>query len=164
MKTARVTNRGLLARDLGKALVVSAVFLALACSSMTEPRVPVTLLVTNATCDSGTCSPIEVRGFPSDQPNTPGGPWSLKLGTVSTASACLTLPSADTARVTNADTGETTTYVWTIDDLLALGTLEPGESWFQAKASTSEFVPGNAAGWAIALPGATTATPAGACR
>lgn len=149
---------------ISRASLGPALLFVLSCDLTTGPRSPVTLLVTNATCDAGTCFPIEVRGFPLDQPSTPGGPWSLKLGTISAASACLILPSADTARVTNADTGKTTTYVWTADDLLALGTLDPGEAWFQAKASTGEFVPGNASGWAVTLPGTAAPAPAEACR
>lgn len=126
-----------------------------ACTSTTEPQAPVTLLVTNATCNAGECSSIEIRGFPANQPSTPGGMWSVALGATNKPAVCITFPSADTFRVTNAGTGKTTMLVWTTDDEMALGTLEPGKPSFAAVPSTGDFVPGSADGWRIALPGGT---------
>lgn len=89
MNASRVTNRGLLARDPGKWPVLSAILLALSCSSTTEPGPPVTLLVWNATCSAGDCASIQIRAFPKNQPQTPAGLWSLDLGTASSAITCL---------------------------------------------------------------------------
>lgn len=138
-------------------------FALLACTSATEPGTPVTLWVTNATCTAEMCTAIEIRGFPAKHPSTPGGLWSMSLGTVSTPGACFTFPAADTARVTDAGTGKTTIIVWTIHDRMALGTWEPGAPAFTARPSTAEFAPGTAEGWRITLPGGAAPTPAGAC-
>ncbi len=134
-----------------------------ACTSPAEPEPPpsATLLVTNATCDPGPCSSFQVLGFPSIQFYGPGGYWSLDLGTVSTGSACLTLPSADSFQVGSPT--EMTTYNWTSRDSLALGTMEPGSLATHATPSTAEFVPANSAGWSITLPGGTAVTPADVC-
>ena len=163
MKIVSTRPWGLLCKRLEKTSTLYALLVVFACTSPTEPGPSVTLLVTNATCSSGQCSSFQVRGFPSNQPHTPGGYWSLDLGTVSTGSACLILPSADTFRVTNTGTGETTTYSWTSDDPLALGILEPGSSSLQAIPSTSAFVPASSAGWSLTLPGGTAVTPADVC-
>jgi len=128
--------------------------------SPTEPGPSVTLLVTNATCSSGQCSSFQVRGFPIPQPifpRPPGG-WSEDLGTVTTESACLTMHAADSFRV------NTTLYIWTSYDSLALGALEPGFWPQQIGPSTSGFVPASSAGWRVTLPGDTVVTPAEVCR
>ena len=163
MKIVSTRRWGLLFKRLEKTSTLPALLVVFACTSATEPEPPpsVTLLVTNATCSSGQCSSFEVRGFPSNQPHTPGGPWSLDLGTVTAGSACLTLPSADTFRVTSS--GKTTTYSWTSRDSLSLGILEPGQFWGHASPSTAEFVPANLAGWSVTLPGGTAVTPADVC-
>lgn len=145
------------------ASVLPLLFLPLACDTPTSPPPRVTLLVTNATCATGTCSPLEVRAFPENQPRTPGGPWSLEVGVVDGGSACLLLPAADTFRVTNGDTGETTTFEWTSERALSLGVLEPGSSAFQAVPSTDMFVPASADGWSVTLPDGAVA-PAEACE
>lgn len=134
------------------------------CSSTTEPPPPVTLLVTNGTCSPGPCSPLRIRGFPTEGPRTPGGPWSFDLGGVDAGTACLLLPSADTFRVGNGDAGETTTWIWTTEEPLALGTLEPEATAFQASPSTAAFVPATAPGWTVTLPGGSPVPSAAACR
>jgi len=147
-------------RFLSPTSVLPALLFVLACTSTTEPEPPpsVTLLVNNPTCDSGPCSFYQVRGFWTHQPvQTPGGPWSIDLGTVSTETACLTLPSADTFRVNG------TPYIWTSRDPLSLGILEPGQFLGQASPSTIEFVPASSAGWSVTLPGGTTVAPADTC-
>ena len=58
-----------------------------ACSVFDEAPRPVSLLVTNATCNPGPCTAIRVLAFPDDQPRTPGGLWSLDLGTAQHAIA-----------------------------------------------------------------------------
>lgn len=138
---------------------------AIACSSSVEPppSVSVTLLVTNATCNPGPCTPLRIRAFPNNQPHTPGGLWSLDLGLIITPSACLTIPPAATFRIIDAGSGATTTYTWASADSLSLGTLGPSESAIQATPSTGAFVPMSASGWSIALPSTSLPAPSGAC-
>ena len=160
MKIVSTRRWGLLFKRLEKTSILPALLVAFACTSATapEPGSSVTLLVTNPTCGSGQCSSFQVRGFWTHQPvYTPGGRWSMDLGTVSTESACLILPGADTFRV------NTTPYVWTSRDSLSLGILEPGQSWLQASPSTSAFVPAKSAGWSIIFPGGAAVTPADVC-
>ncbi|MFG1690691.1 hypothetical protein ACGF5M_00810 [Gemmatimonadota bacterium] len=159
MKIVSTSRWGLLFKSLEKTSTLPALLVVFACTSATEPEPPpsVTLLVTNATCDSGQCSSFQVRGFPNNLPAVPAGPRSLDLGTVSTESACLTLPSADTFWV------NTTPSIWTSRDSLSLGIQEPGQFWGHVSRSTSEFVPANSAGWSITLPGGTAVTPADVC-
>jgi hypothetical protein len=134
---------------------------AIACSSPVEPSHSVTLQVTNQTCSPGPCTTLQILAFPSNQPHTPGGLWSVDLGVVTTASACLIIPGNATFRVTGP--GATTTYTWTSGIPLSLGTLLPTESRLQASPSTGTFVPANASGWSVILPGASGPTPSGAC-
>lgn len=134
--------------------------------SPTEPPPSVTLLVSNATCSSGQCTSLQIRGFPIplNQPKVPGG-WSEDLGTVSTASTCLIMHAADSFMViaSGSTTADTALYVWTSYDSLALGVLEPGE-WPQGKIpSTGAFVPARSAGWRVTLPTDTVVIPADPC-
>jgi len=134
---------------------------AIACSSSVEPSQSVTLQVTNQTCSPGPCAPLQILAFPSNQPKTPGGFWSLDLGVVTAASACLTIPANATFRVSGS--GATTTYTWTSAIPLSVGTLLPAEPRLQARPSTGTFVPGSAPGWSVTLPGDSRPTPSGAC-
>jgi hypothetical protein len=136
---------------------------ALGCSSTVQPRAGVTLLITNATCETGQCAPVQILGFPSNQPHTPGGFWSLDLGIVSAPSACLTLPPTATFRVIDASTGATTTYMWTTAERLSLGALQPPASRIQATPSTSAFVPASAPGWSVTLPASSPVSPRQPC-
>lgn len=140
---------------------------AIACTTKDGPRANVTLLVNNRTCDTGTCSSIVVLAFPSNQPNTPGGYWSINLGTVSTPSACLTLPAADTFRVIGIPSGggkaDTTLTTWTTAIPVALGAQPPSASRIQATPSTAAFVPADAPGWTANLPADSHVSPAQAC-
>jgi hypothetical protein len=149
-------------------------FSAIACSSSGEPpssvsvgeppsSVSVTVLVANATCNPGPCTPLRILAFPNNQPHTPGGFWSLDLGLVITPSACLTIPPAATFRVTDAGSGATTTYAWASTDSLSLGTLRPSASAIQATPSTAALVPMSAPGWSVALPSTSGPAPSGAC-
>lgn len=165
MKTGADDRRGgLLPEAAGEALALLALSLLFGCTSATEPLAPVTLLVANGTCDAGECSTLQVRGFPADQPHTPGGLWSIELGTVTAASACLTLPATASFRVTDAGTGETRTYSWSGDDALTLGAGDPDAGALQATPSTVAFVPASASGWSVTLPGGAAPSPAAACR
>ncbi len=138
----------------------------LSCSSIVEPRAGVTLLVTNGTCLAGRCDSLRVLGFPSKQPLTPGGFWSLDLGLITTSQACLTLPPSATFRVIGVGgdgTADTITYTWTSAKALSLGAQPPSSSRIQASPSTTAFVPANAAGWRVTFPTGSQATPSSVC-
>ena len=134
-----------------------------ACSSAVAPPASVSVLVTNATCIPGPCQAIRILGFPQDQPRTPGGLWSIDLGIISAASACLTIPSEASFRVIDASSGKADTVTWTNRDSVALGSLAPAESRFQPGPTTEYFVPQHERGWSVALPGSSRPGPAGAC-
>ena len=142
---------------------------AVACSSPAEPPpTPVaTLLIVNGTCTAAGCGIVHVLGFPAaNQPATPGGPWSLDLGTTDSREICLTIPASATFRVigqTSAGTSDTLTTTWTSALPLALGLVPPGVSRLQASPTTSLFVPARARGWRITLPGDSSPAPAEAC-
>lgn len=153
-----MTNRSRGSRRLWRSLLIAG---AAACAGLDQAAQPVHVLVTNATCSSGQCTAIRVRAFPDNQPHTPGGLWSLDLGTVSSASACLTIPATAKFEVTGPE--GTTTYRWTTDRPLSLGALLPSESALQAAPSTTSFVPSSADGWAVTLPTAASASPTKAC-
>lgn len=146
--------------------VLLVLFATISCSSTNEPRSGVTLLVTNGTCKEGHCDSLQVLGFPSNQPNTPGGFWSLDLGLITASEACFTLPRTAAFHVIgvrpDGRTG-TTTFTWTSAKSLALGAQPPSSSRLQANPSTAAFVPANAAGWQITVPGGSQATPSSAC-
>lgn len=139
------------------------VFAGASCSSTVEPRSGVTVLVTNETCEAGACGSLEVLAFPGRQPNTPGGLWSIDLGTITTSQACFEIPPSSTFRIVGVnDNGatDTTTITWTNDESLALGTYPPPVSRLDAAPTTTAFVPANAAGWSVSLPsGSLTAQP-----
>ena len=136
---------------------------AVGCSSTVQPRAGVTLLITNGTCEAGPCAPLQILGFPSNQPHTPGGFWSVDLGRISALSACLTLPPSATFRVTDASTGATTTYTWTTADAFSLGALQAPASRIPATPSTGAFVPATAPGWRVTLPAGSQLSPGQAC-
>ncbi|HEX5437335.1 MAG TPA: hypothetical protein VFW98_09245 [Gemmatimonadaceae bacterium] len=140
--------------------------LALACSSSLEPRSGVTLHVINGSCQSGQCDSLRILGFPGNQPNTPGGFWSVDLGVITGAQACFTLPPTATFRVIGEHsdgTRDTVTTTWTNAMPLALGALPPTWSSLQASPSTKAFVPADEAGWQVTLPAGTQATPSARC-
>jgi hypothetical protein len=152
------------ARSLG---AVSLLLLAvLSCSSINEPHSAVMLLVSNATCLTGRCDSLEVLAFPSNQPHTPGGFWSVDLGLITTRQACFTLPPSATFHVIGVHedgTADATTYIWTSADSLSLGAQPPSWSRVQASPSTTAFVPALAPGWRITFPSGSEATPSSAC-
>lgn len=147
-------------------LVSASLLLLAACSSSVEPRSDITLLITNGTCMPGPCSSQEVLAFPSNQPNTPGGSWSLDLGTMSAPRLCITIPASATFSVTslNADgSADTTKFIWSTELPVTLGVQTPATSRILASPSTSRFVPATAAGWSITLPGSSQVVPASTC-
>jgi hypothetical protein len=160
-------NRGeafVAVRSLGTAPLL--LFTALSCSSSVEPHSDVTLLVTNGTCVSGRCDSLEVLGFPSNQPATPGGFWSVDVGLITTPQACFTLPASATFHVIGEHgdgTADTLTYTWTSASSLALGAQPPSSPRIQASPSTTAFVPAHASGWRITFPTGSKATPSSVC-
>lgn len=137
---------------------------ALSCSSSLEPRSDVTLLVTNETCQAGQCDSVYVLGFPSKQVNTPGGPWYIELGVVTTPTACLTIPPTATFRIGTPENPNEQVILWSNGEPLTLGTESTMRVFLGSlSASTAAFVPANAAGWAITLPSGSHATPAANC-
>jgi hypothetical protein len=144
----------------------ASLLLLAACSSSVAPRSGITLLVTNGTCIPGPCSSQEVLAFPGNQPNTPGGSWSLDLGTMSAHQLCITIPASATLRVIGLDadgSADTTQFTWTTELSVTLGVQAPSTSRILASPSTSTFVPATAAGWSITLPGGSQVVPASTC-
>jgi hypothetical protein len=141
-------------------------FLTVSCSGSIEPRSGVTLLVTNGTCQGGRCDSLRVLGFPTNQPLTPGGFWSLDLGLITASEACFTLPRTAAFHVIGVrvdGTRDTTTFTWTSAKSLALGAEPPSSFMLQARPTSAAFVPASAAGWQITVPGGSQATPSSAC-
>ncbi|MGH7531351.1 MAG: hypothetical protein ACREMN_13275 [Gemmatimonadales bacterium] len=132
-----------------------------ACRSTGEPERPVTLLVTNATCATGACQPIDMRGLlPTlNVPQPIGG--LLDLGRVEDPTACLTIPPSYTLTVSSPT--ETTTMTWTVHDPVSLHAFAVP---FEPVGSTVEFVPASSAGWSVIFPSdgnAGTLRAASAC-
>src|SRR5689334_3365119 len=77
---------------------------ASSCSSSGDPLASViahspaapTVLVTNGTCVDAHCDSLRVLAFPSNQPRTPAGFWSLDLGVLADRQGCFTLPPSAT--------------------------------------------------------------------
>ena len=129
--------------------------LAGSCAALTEPRA-VKLVVTNTTCGPNGCGAFYVLAFPENQPKTPRGFWSVDLGEVTTASACLTIPATATFKIVDAGTGATTTITWTTRKKVSIGASLVGQSSIQASPSTGTFIPAAQPGWRAALPGNAT--------
>jgi hypothetical protein len=133
------------------------------CLARESPR-GVPLLVTNTTCTPGPCQAIRIIAFPQNQPRTPGGFWSMNLGTVTGDSACFEIPPGTTFSITDASSGRTAVVRrWTTRDSLALGALVTSEPRFKEEPTTKWFVPQRARAWRIALPGDARPKPARAC-
>jgi hypothetical protein len=127
---------------------------------------PVPLLVTNGTCVEGRCDSLRVVGFPTGGPITPGGPWKLDFGVVTTPQACLAIPASAVSIVIEVHgdgTRDTTAYPWTAALGIALGAQPPSWSRFDAAPSTATFVPAGAAGWSVRVPDDSTVVPAPPC-
>ncbi|HEY2851463.1 MAG TPA: hypothetical protein VGJ18_01365 [Gemmatimonadaceae bacterium] len=137
--------------------------LAAGCTALTEPGA-VKLFVMNTTCGSSGCRAYHVLAFPEDQPTTPGGFWSIDLGEVTTASACLTIPATATFKITDAGTGATKILTWTTRKKVSVGAVMLGQSAIQASPSTGTFIPAAQAGWSVALPGSATPTRDATCQ
>jgi hypothetical protein len=149
------------------AALVCLVIGTLGCSSTVEPRAGVTLLITNGTCETGQCAPLQILGFPSNQPHTPGGFWSIDLGLITAPSVCLTFPPSATFRVigvsNDGTTADTTTYTWTTAISLSLGVQSPSASRIMAAPSTNAFVPASNAGWSVTMPSGSHVSPTQTC-
>jgi len=150
----------------GKATLTSgaALLILLAgCSDGTGPVLPSKLLVTNTSCAAGPCLTFEVLAFPENQPNTPGGLWSLDLGGVTGTSACLTIPASAAFTITDAGSGAKRVVRWTTAQRASIGFVTSSQSRLQASPSTGAFVAAHSAVWSVALPGNTAPVPGREC-
>jgi hypothetical protein len=142
------------------------VLATVACSSNLGPKTAITVRVANGTCSLTACDSLEVLAFPSNQPHTPGGFWSIDLGVLTTSQRCFTLPPSAKFRVigVNPDgTRDTTTFTWTTADPVSLGVQAPSGFRTQASPSTTAFVPAVSPGWRITLPSETHPSTGPAC-
>ncbi|MEO7966351.1 MAG: hypothetical protein ABIT38_20810, partial [Gemmatimonadaceae bacterium] len=128
--------------SLARLATVSSAIVVGACNNPSvAPNATVTLLVENATCTAEGCGELNVFAFPNSSYITPGGPWRVTLGSVTTASACLVIPASAEAHITDAGTGQTTTFTWHTSQALALGAKQPLEKNLFPLSSTPEFIP-----------------------
>jgi len=121
------------------------------CTSGTAPLPTVTVLVTNETCASGSCVPLEIHGFvpKSTVPGQP--PWGfLLVGYVSGASACLTMPASHTLTIHGG--GASYAIRWTVADPVYLTAKD--SAGYTIRGYTEEFVPADAPGWNVGFGGA----------
>jgi hypothetical protein len=165
-------------RHLAWALVISAIG-ASGCSDATSSRPLPTLLVTNATCDVGRCSTLELRAFVWKF-TFPQLVWGFELVSyVPPGRTCLTFPASWKLRVIGPDnTGrvDTTTFSWSPLDktpifLIALDSTFFHTSLDSAQADsvyrgtwpfdgiapgsvgeTADFAPADAPGWSVTFP------------
>ena len=124
----------------------------LACGTSTAPDPPIiTLLVTNATCDSGPCVPLAIAGE-TDVISTPGDPV-VSIGRVVSASACLTFPASQTFYGIDAGTNDTTAVTWTPADALSLYAADDRSVPWEGGLLeiTDPFVPASARGWEVTV-------------
>ena len=131
----------------------STALLLAACLSATDEGRDVTLLVTNGTCATGECVPIDVRGlipkFTVPQPI--GG--LLLVGRVEGPSACLTFPREYTLKIISPT--DTTIVTWTTGDAVILHAIRRDP--FTPAGSTAGFVPASSDGWSVTFPSGSEA-------
>lgn len=144
-------------------VALAAVLVAGACvSADTSPFGPVTVLVHNSTCDTGTCTPVRVLVFPDAETLTPNGSWTLDLGVLSTASGCFELPPSATFTVSGPE-GVEARFNWGPTQRTSLGAILPGQGALQASPNTTTFVPAESRGWTVDLPSGATLERGPAC-
>src|SRR6266513_2596499 len=153
---------------------------AAACSSPDAPRSLPTVLVTNATCDSGRCRTVEVRAY-LWKFLIPYPPWGdLVIGEAPPGQTCLTFPPSWSMRIIGPDsTGrvDTTTIIWSPDDGSEIYLVAVDSAFFHGDATpaqidsarqrvwpytgmfmgsvgeTPNFAPREAPGWMVTFPG-----------
>jgi hypothetical protein len=130
-------------------------------SSNAHPHRDVKLLVVNSNCGSTGCDSMRAFLVPSNRPATPGGGWKITLGVFAAPQTCFTLPNESTFRVIGPTS--TSSYTWTPAIEASLGSVRVSESIIPTGASTPQFIPGDAAGWRVTLPGTGAATAELAC-
>ena len=151
---------------------------AMACASSTQPQPQPTLLVRNATCDTGPCITLQVRvfvwGFHLPEPIE----GFEVLGYVPSRSACFVFPSSWTIHVTSIDsTGQRRTidftatpdtegiYLVAEDSSVRYGDSTRIANWWSHRQDwpydgwawggvghTATFRPGTSPGWSITFP------------
>jgi hypothetical protein len=116
-----------------------------------------TILVTNAACVVNACPPFQLYElFPSLCPLYPGGPGgdgqcvgSYLLAQVSASPTCLLLPDSVTVGEYSGGTADSITLV----------AVYPGASYETSPYVTTPFIPQEAPGWSVTLPGSNVDPP-----
>ena len=135
------------------------------CSSPVAPSAPVTVLITNTTCGTGTCTPLEIRGY-LPKVTIPGQTLLagvLPVGFSHSPSTCLKLPKSFNFVVYYPP--DSTVFTWTTADSVLLTARDSGGN----KSSplplgwSPSFIPASAAGWQVNFPDGTGLAAAGAC-
>jgi len=157
------------------ALLVAGGIVAAECATPEAPRPLQTVLVTNATCDSGGCRMLEIRAFVTKF-RVPYPPYGEEvLGWVPPGTSCLTFPPSWRFGVYD-QAGDTVWVTWTPSDtepiyLIALDSLFFHGHFTQAQVDSSiagiwpydgvypssmgetpDFEPGDAPGWRVTFP------------
>lgn len=131
-----------------------------ACSRGVELDRQVTLSVENTAC-AATCPPLHILAFPAKQPATPGGLWSVEVGTATAPTECFVMPSTASFTVSGPN-GVEQVYTWTPADSVAIGYASDGNRMVAVPA-THAFVPLAADGWSVRLPANTAVVATDRC-
>lgn len=129
---------------------------AVGCSASFEPQGVPTLLVVNATCDSGPCRTLYVSAFVPKWrvPQPPAG--YMDLGVARSQLTCFAFPRSRTLTVRGD--GDTVSLVWMLSDGLYVNAIDSARQdsggsyasfWV---GTTARFVPADARGWTVRFP------------
>jgi hypothetical protein len=141
---------------IGTSVAIALFSLVAACSHPTAPVPPPTVLITNATCDSGFCRTLFIRVYVVSF-RVPQNPWGIEmLGTVVGRTGCLRFPASWRLTISGPDSSgkiDTTYATWTPSDPAGVY-LWAGDSasGLSGVGSTAVFVPGTASGWSVTFP------------
>jgi hypothetical protein len=134
---------------------------------------PPTVLVTNATCEAGHCTTLEIRAFvwKFTVPQSPAG--SRVLGEAPPGQTCLPFPVSWPLRIIGTDQSghvDTTTITWTADDTSSIYLIGVDSQAYHGGAAdgslpydglvpgslgeTPNFVASDAPGWSVTFPSA----------
>lgn len=159
------------------AVAAGVLAVGLGCSSAAAPNPPPTLLVTNATCDSGPCKNLFLRVFIWGW-HIPQPPTGIKLlGFVHGTNTCFRFPpewtiwvgsGSDSTKLTWTPTNPEGIFVFAFDSAFGYGNpttaeidssnqgLWPYDGAVAGSVGHSPtFVPGDSPGWTIAIPSKT---------
>jgi hypothetical protein len=143
-------------RFAGTGVLVLVVSGLVGCSSTTEPRAVPTLLVANASCDSGSCRTLYLSAFVYKWrvPQPPAG--CMYLGTSRSRLTCVAFPASQTLTVRGSN--DTVYVTWTPSDTLYVSAWDSAadaaggstrDSWV---GKSADFAPGEAGGWSVVFP------------